>query len=98
MLGFPQARYMPCSECGASVASFDLGGHVCERERWLDYQLFGLRDELARFEADLGAYLATPAGRFELWYAERTRGTESGCRLDTNDHCADPAPRHRSRP
>jgi hypothetical protein len=28
---------------------------------------------LHRFEQELGAYLASPSGRFDLWYAERTR-------------------------
>jgi hypothetical protein len=32
-----------------------------------------LRDEIERFEADLGLHLASPYGRFELWYAERQR-------------------------
>lgn len=77
MLGFFRPQYMPCSECGASVAASEVDEHVCDEDRRLDYQLFGLRDAVARFEAELSAYLATPHGRFELWYAERTRGRTS---------------------
>jgi hypothetical protein len=69
---FP-SRYMPCPDCGASVDGRAAGQHVCERERWLDYQLFQRRDEIQRFDGELGAYLCSARGRFELWYAERTR-------------------------
>lgn len=67
------SRYMPCPECGESVERTEREGHVCERERWLDYRLFQLREEVEAFEAELGAFLETPRGRFELFYAERAR-------------------------
>jgi hypothetical protein len=67
-------RYLPCLECGAEVAESELAGHVCNRERWLDYQVQAQRAELGRLEEEVGAYLATPRGRFELWYAARERG------------------------
>ena len=74
MLGsFPHPKYRPCPDCGASVASAEGHEHVCERERWLDYQLFGQREGIARFEDELTAYLGSAAGRFELWYAARER-------------------------
>lgn len=69
----PQPRYMPCPDCGESVATESRPEHVCDDERWLDYQLFQLRDEIAAFEDQLAAYLASPQGRFELWDAERRR-------------------------
>src|SRR5205823_575293 len=47
--------------------------HVGERGRLLDYQMFQLRDEVAAVESELGAYLDSPSGRFELWWAERER-------------------------
>jgi hypothetical protein len=47
--------------------------HVCDWWRWLDFQVALRRDELQRFELELGNYLGTPRGRFELWYAERDR-------------------------
>jgi len=69
----PHPTHMPCPECGASVALEERADHVCDEERRLDYQMFQLRDEIARFDGDLAAYLASPAGRFELWYAARER-------------------------
>ena len=64
---------MPCGDCGASVARVEHEEHVCERERWLDYQLFLHREDVERFEADLTAYFDSPEGRFQLWDAERRR-------------------------
>ena len=69
---FP-SRYMPCPDCGDSLERRETSEHVCADERWLDYQMFQLRDEVACFKAQLSAYLATPQGQFELWYAERRR-------------------------
>jgi hypothetical protein len=71
---FP-SRYLPCPECGASLERH-ADAHECERERWLEFQLFQLRDEVDRFEAGLAGYLASPQGRFELYYAERERVRE----------------------
>jgi hypothetical protein len=62
---------MPCQECGASVDRTGLAGHECAPERRLDYQVFGLRDEVAQLETGIGRYLATAAGRFESWIAAR---------------------------
>ena len=74
MLGrVPQPRYMPCPDCGASVARSEAKAHVCERERWLDYQLFQQREEVAGLLAEVADYLASPQGRFEAWCAERDR-------------------------
>jgi hypothetical protein len=67
------SRYVSCDECGASVARDEGVGHECDPERLLDYRIFHLRDEVARFELELGAYLASARGRFESWYAERHR-------------------------
>jgi hypothetical protein len=73
MVVFPQPRFMPCTECGASVPRSQANGHVCESERKLDYELFQLRHELDAFEAELTRFLVSPSGRFALWYAERER-------------------------
>lgn len=64
---------MPCSDCGASVARSDRDDHVCDDARRLDFQMFHLRDEIARFDGVLDAYLRSPRGRFEAWYAARKR-------------------------
>src|SRR5712691_6150169 len=68
-----QSRYMPCPECGASVDHCETEVHACEQDRRLSYQVFQLRDEVTQFDAALADYLDSPHGRFEQWYAERTR-------------------------
>jgi hypothetical protein len=70
---FPEPRYMPCSDCGGAVDRATKGEHVCDRTRLLDYQMFQLRDEVAAVEKELEAFLDSPKGRFELWWAERER-------------------------
>ena len=70
---FPQPRFMPCTECGASVERANANAHVCDRERVLDFRLFQLRDEIAAFDAQLTAWLASARGRFAAWIAERDR-------------------------
>jgi hypothetical protein len=55
---FPQPRFMPCAECGASVDRAAASAHVCEPERLLDYRLFQLRDEIASFDDELAAWIA----------------------------------------
>jgi len=73
------SRFMPCPDCGASLDEEERATHACERERWLDYQLFQLRHEVAAFEGELQAYLASLRGQFEAWYAARQReGGASG--------------------
>ncbi|WP_157559018.1 hypothetical protein [Nocardioides sp. Soil774] len=45
--------------------------HECAPERLADYEMFGLRHEVAQLEAEVRRYLATAAGRFETWLAAR---------------------------
>ena len=66
-----RSRYMPCHLCGASVDRAALREHECSSERRTDYEMFGLRGEIATLEAGLKGYLATTAGRFETWLAAR---------------------------
>ena len=73
MLALPPPRHLPCERCGASVARGALREHACDEERRLDYVLFQLRERVAAFECDLAAWLDSPRGRFELYYAERSR-------------------------
>jgi hypothetical protein len=73
MLELPQPSFMPCSECGASVAVAQHDLHVCEPDRVVDYRMVTLRPELEQFESELESYLRTPRGRFEAWYAEHRR-------------------------
>ena len=72
MFGFPQSRFMPCTECGASVER-GAGTHLCEPERLVEFRLFQLRDEIAHFDEQFAAWLATARGHFAAWIAERDR-------------------------
>jgi hypothetical protein len=65
------SRFMPCQECGASVDRTVRAGHECAPERRADYQMFGLRDEVAHLETGIHRYLTTASGRFESWLAAR---------------------------
>jgi hypothetical protein len=68
-----QPLHMPCDECGVSVAKYERDWHVCMPEDRSRFQAFQLRGELAGFEDELAAYLATPHGQFAEWDAERRR-------------------------
>ena len=70
---FPQPRYMPCLECGVSVERAEADSHICDGERLLDFRLFQLREEIAAFDAQLAAWLASAPGRFAAWVADRDR-------------------------
>jgi hypothetical protein len=70
---FLQPQFLPCPDCGASVPADKLDEHVCAREPWIDYQMFQLRGEVACFDIQLAAYLTSPQGRFDTYYAERQR-------------------------
>jgi len=61
------------SSAGASLPVDARDGHVYSEQRRLAYRLFQLRAELAAFEDQYAAWLESPHGRFELWYAERER-------------------------
>jgi hypothetical protein len=70
---FPQSRFMPCPECGVSVERVEIDLHECDGDRLLDFHLFQLREEIAAFDAQLAAWLASTRGRFAAWLAERDR-------------------------
>jgi hypothetical protein len=73
MFALPEPHYLPCVEYGASVARNAAALHVCGQERRLDFAVFWARAELDQLEEQLSAYLETPSGRFEAWYAARRR-------------------------
>lgn len=60
---------MPCRVCGASVDRTALREHECSPERRADYEMFGLRGEVALLETGVRHYLSTATGRFETWLA-----------------------------
>ena len=43
--------------------------HRCERERLVDYQMFGLRRDVACLEERIREHLESSFGRFEVWLA-----------------------------
>jgi hypothetical protein len=63
----------PCPGCGDELTARALRAHVCDWWRWLDHQVDLRRGELERFENELGDYLDSRKGQFDLWYAERQR-------------------------
>jgi hypothetical protein len=73
MFGFVQPQYRACGECGASVPVSEEDTHECDRQSWLDYQMFQHRGGVAQLEVELGVWLETPHGRFAVFYAERQR-------------------------
>jgi hypothetical protein len=70
---FPQAQFRPCEECGAPVPEEQAELHHCDRRRFVEYQLLLLRPELVAFEGQLAAWLTSPQGQFEAYYAARER-------------------------
>ena len=72
MFGFPLPTSLPCPECGAAL-SLDGGDHVCDEERRRWHQLFLVNAEIEELENEVRAYLRSPEGRFEAYYAERQR-------------------------
>jgi hypothetical protein len=72
MFGFPEPTAFSCPECGEAI-SLDSEGHECDDERRRWYQLFLVNGEIEALENELRAYLSSPQGRFEAFYAERER-------------------------
>lgn len=73
MFLFPQPQYMPCAECGASVARAESEHHLCGDERRVDYEIIQLRAEIDEFDRQLADYLQTLQGQFAVWYAAKRR-------------------------
>jgi hypothetical protein len=76
MFALPPPRFMPCPDCGASVDRAAGRPHVCDEDRRVEYELFHLRGGVERFEDELTAWLASPVGRFEAFYASYRRHTD----------------------
>jgi hypothetical protein len=70
---FPQSQFHPCPDCGAPVPEDEDSLHRCDRRRAVEYQMLLLRPEIVAFEDELDAWLCTPQGRFETYYASRSR-------------------------
>jgi hypothetical protein len=65
----PEDDETACPECGGPVSP----PHECERDEVLDYRLLLDRQDEVTLSDEVTAYLASPQGQFELWYAERER-------------------------
>jgi len=67
------SRYIACGECGALIERDGSDCHACQREQWIEFQVSQVRRDLERLDDEFEAFLTTPQGSFELWYAERRR-------------------------
>jgi hypothetical protein len=65
--------FLTCTDCGENVPHMRAAEHVCDQDRWLSFQMTCARPQIERIDQELARYLETARGRFELWYAERTR-------------------------
>ncbi len=71
---FAHSKYMPCPGVRHVAGGRGAGTSTsATSERRIDFQMFRLRGQIARFELELAQFLDTPAGRFETWYAENRR-------------------------
>jgi len=73
MLGGPP-DYADCPDCGTSVPLDGIRPHRCDERHRADRIAAIALSAVERFEHQLGEYLETPQGRFELFYAARERG------------------------
>jgi hypothetical protein len=69
----PQPAHLPCPACGASVPREAGVAHVCDEVERRAFELFQVRMEADRFDAELVRWLGSPQGRFSVFYAERER-------------------------
>lgn len=71
----PAPGYLDCPECGTSVSPMNLGRHRCDERHRSDHTGRIAETEAAGFEAEFHRFLATPEGRFAVFYAARNRRT-----------------------
>jgi hypothetical protein len=69
----PEDEEARCPDCGGPVAREDARTHECDRDAVFDYRLFLDRQDEVTLNDEVTAYLASPQGQFEVWYAERER-------------------------
>jgi len=67
------SRYIACGECGALIERDGTDCHECQREQWIEFQVSHVRRDLERLDDEFKAFLTTPQGSFDAWYAERQR-------------------------
>jgi hypothetical protein len=66
---------LSCPDCGTSVSleSLEAALHRCDGRHRAENALQRALAEVQAFERALGSYLDSPQGRFEAFYAARTR-------------------------
>lgn len=69
----PIPEYTSCPECGTSVGVDAVADHVCDERQRDDQLARTAAGEAASFELEFGRFLASPQGRFEVFYAQRRR-------------------------
>lgn len=69
----PHPAFMPCPDCGVSVARGHQEEHVCDETQRTSYESLQLRLEADRFDTELTRWLESSRGRFAVFYAERQR-------------------------
>jgi hypothetical protein len=67
--------YTSCRECGTSVGLDGIESelHRCDLRHRTEHSVALAIAEVDLFEFELGEYLDSPRGRFEVFYAARTR-------------------------
>jgi hypothetical protein len=65
--------YLDCPECGTSVPLPTLEPHRCDERHRQDHGGRLAASEADAFAAEFGLFLATRHGRFEAYYAARSR-------------------------
>jgi hypothetical protein len=66
--------YADCPECGTSVPLDGVRPHRCDERHRADRIAVVAVSAAESFELEFHRFLATPEGRFELFYAARERG------------------------
>jgi hypothetical protein len=69
----PIPAYLDCPDCGTSIPVDKVELHACDDRHRRDHLERMTSAAVAELEADIRSFLQTPQGRFELFYAQRTR-------------------------
>jgi hypothetical protein len=69
----PVPAYLNCPECGTSVSAAAIAAHACDDRLRREHNDRTASAQVAELEADIRSFLQSPRGRFELFYAQRTR-------------------------
>jgi hypothetical protein len=65
--------FTTCTECGVTIPLAAEEEHECRHDQWIAHQVGRVSGEIERIDVELADYLETAHGKFDLWYAQRTR-------------------------